>query len=247
MNPEAQYRRYQPDYTGMDLQEIPFATLPNHRGTAALYKLDLITAPDPVEKPRPVVLFIHGGGFIQPNDKRQAYISRFARDLTAAGYAVVSPDYPVFDDEEHLAAAGGEAAGFHLAARGVHEAYVFLQQNAARLGLDANRVALIGGSAGAMAAFYAIAGYPEDRYWAFVNLWGVPDPLPSLVGFPPVYSVHGDADTLVSYKRELPVQEALAAAGIPHNLMTLPGRGHTPLMEFERFMPVILSFLAEMV
>lgn len=247
MNPEAQYRRYQPDYTGMDLREFPFVTLPDHRGTPMVYKLDLITAPGPLEKPLPVVYFIHGGGFIQPNDKRQAYISRFARDLTAAGYAVVSPDYPVFDDEEHLAAAGGEAAGYHLAAWGVHEAFRFVCENADTLGLDPERAALIGGSAGAMAGFYAIAGYPGDRYRAFVNLWGAPDPLPPLTGFPPVYSVHGDADTLVPYERELPVQEVLAAAGIPHELMTLPGCGHTPLMDYERFMPVILDFLVQMV
>lgn len=244
MNPEEQCRRYQPDYTGMDLREMPYGTLADHRGTPTVYKLDLITAPDSGNKLRPVVLFIHGGGFIQPNDKRQAYVSRFARDLTTAGYTVVSPDYPVFDDGEHLASAGGEAAAYHLAANGIHGAYDFLRQNAVELGLDISHVFLIGGSAGAMAGFYAIADYQWDRYCAFVNLWGAPDPLPSLVGFPPMYSIHGDADTLVPYERELPVQAALDEAGIPHELMTLPGRGHTPMMEFGRFMPAILTFMA---
>ena len=243
MNPEAQYRRYKPDYTGIELRELPFCTLPDHRGTQTVYKLDLITAPAPPAAPCPVVVFLHGGGFIQPNDKRQAYISLFARELTAAGYAVIAPDYPVFENEEHLAAAGGESAGYSAAARAVHEAHQFIQQNAGEFGLDAENISLIGGSAGGMTGFYAIAEYPDDRYRAFINLWGAPDPVPELAGFPPVYSVHGDADPLVTYARELPVQQALAELGISHELITLPGSGHTPLGRMDEFWPGALAFL----
>lgn len=243
MNPEAQYRRYKPDYTGMELRELPFCTLPDHNGVQTVYKLDLITAPATSALSRPVVLFLHGGGFIQPNDKRQAYISLFARELTAAGYAVIAPDYPVFENEEHLAAAGGESAGYSAAARAVHEAYRFIQQNAVAFGLDAGNISLIGGSAGGMTGFYAIAEYPDDHYRAFINLWGAPDPVPELAGFPPVYSVHGDADPLVSYERELPIRQALAEFGIPHALVSLAGSGHTPLNRMKEFWPGALTFL----
>lgn len=243
MNPEAQYRRYKPDYTGMELRELPFCTLPDHNGAQTVYKLDLITAPVPPEPPCPVVIFLHGGGFIQPNDKRQAYICLFARKLTAAGYAVIAPDYPVFESEEQLAAAGGESAGYSAAARAVHETYKFIQQNAAGLGLNAGNISLMGGSAGGMTGFYGIAGYPDDHYRAFVNLWGAPDPLPQLAGFPPVYSVHGDADPLVAYQREIAVQQTLDALGIQHKLVTLPGSGHTPLGQMDEFWPGVFEFL----
>lgn len=243
MNPEAQYRRYKPDYTGMNLREMSFATLPNHCGVPTIYKLDMITAPTPTDKPYPIVFFIHGGGFIQPNDKRQAYISVFARELVEAGYAVISPDYPVFDDEAHLASCGGETAGYHLAAQGVHEAYRFVRKNADDLGLDPNHIAMIGGSAGAMAGFYAISDYPEEHYAAFVNLWGAPDPIPNMDGFPPIYSVHGDADDVVPFERTAAVQRVLVQQRIPNEFCKLPGCGHTPLARMADFWPNAMTFL----
>lgn len=243
MNPEMEFRtRFKPDYTGMDLTELTFGTLQDHSGQLHPYKLDIITVPGKAESPRPVVFFIHGGGFLQPCDKRQAYICVFARTLTAAGYAVVSPDYPVFDDEAQLNAAGGEAAGYAKAGEAVHAAYQYLAENAAKLDLDMERVAIMGGSAGGMTAFYAIADY-ADRYAAFVNLWGAPDPLPSLQSFPPTLSVHGDADRLVPYGRELPVQQELERLGIAHELITLAGKDHTPLMCMDEFMPAIMALL----
>lgn len=100
-NPEAQYRRYRPDYTGMDVQEFTFCTMEDLFGRPCALQADRITAQG-AGKPQPVVIFVHGGGFSEPNDKRQAYISRFARPLTAAGYTVFSPDYPQYDSPTSL-------------------------------------------------------------------------------------------------------------------------------------------------
>lgn len=244
MNPEIEFRtKYKPDYTGMELSELTFGILADHSGQRRPYKLDIITAPGGSETPRPVVFFIHGGGFVQPCDKRQAYISVFARTLTAAGYAVVSPDYPLYDDDTQRDAPGGETAAYTKAAEAVHVAYQYLTENAAKLELDMQRVAIMGGSAGGMTAFYAISNY-ADHYAAFVNLWGTPEPLPNLQGFPPMLSVHGDADPLVSYARELPLQQELERLDIKHELITLPGKGHTPLMCMNEFLPAIMELLA---
>ena len=244
MNAEIQFRtKYQPDYTGMRLRTFDFAEMEDHDGRKQVYALDLIDR-EGQEGARPVVIFIHGGGFTQPCDRRQAYISRFAKDLTAAGYAVVSPDYPIFDDEAARDAAGGVAIAARLPAEAVHLAYGWLRGHAGELALDMSRVAVAGGSAGGMTGFYAIAAHPEDRYRAFVNCWGAPEILPELAGFPPVLSIHGTADAAVPFALEGPVTEGLTAAGVPNALIALEGEPHTPLGRYGEFIPRILEHLA---
>lgn len=245
MNPEIQFRTmFKPDYTGMALTELEFGTLLDHRGKPQVYKLDLITPPTLPEKPMPVVFFIHGGAFQQPCDKRQAYICLFARSLTEAGYAVVSPDYPLFDDAEDMKANGGDAAGCAKASEAVHVAYGYLLENAVRLHLNMDKVAIMGGSAGGMAGFFAIADW-QDHYSAFVNLWGAPKEAPDLAKFPPTLSVHGTADKAVLYEWELPIQQRFEELHIPHELITLEGSGHTPLDHMEEFLPQTMKLLAE--
>ncbi len=241
--PEMEYRKkYKPDYSGMTVMEVPFCSMEDHSGTPTEYKLDVITAQNGASGKLPVVFFIHGGGFLKPNDKRQAYISMFARELTKNGYAVVSLDYPQFDNERQLAAAGGEAAGYGKAAEALHYAYRFVAENGGQWNLDASRIAIIGGSAGGWAAFYTIANY-RDLYRAFINCWGSPAVLPSVTDFPATLSIHGTEDVLVPYVLETAAQAALEQEGIDHQMITLPGCGHTPLNKFGEFMPVILKFL----
>ena len=246
MNPEIQFRnQYQPDYSGMNVEEFTFCRMADFRGATQEYHLDLITNQDDAAGVKPAVFFIHGGGFTQPCDKRQAYISLFARDLTKAGYAVVSPDYPLYDDEEQMNAAGGETSAYARASEAIHLAYAWLRGHSKALRLDMRHVSVMGGSAGAMTAFHTIGRYPEDRYEAFVNCWGAPAILPDMRLFPPTLSIHGDADRLVSYHREAAVQEALEKTSVPHRLITLTGQGHTPLGKYPEFMPEILRWLHE--
>jgi dipeptidyl aminopeptidase/acylaminoacyl peptidase len=45
-------------------------------------------------------------------------------------------------------------------------------------------------------------------------------------GLPPIISIHGDADPLVPYRHSVTLQDALGKAGVPHELVTIPGGGH---------------------
>ena len=242
-NPESQFfTRHKPDYSGMNLAEKSFCQMEDYNGIQRDYKLDIITPQESCATPLPVVLFVHGGGFVEPCDKRQAYISLFARLLALQGYAVVSPDYPLFPDTAALEKAGGEPAGYDKAARAVNLACKYIQEQAEPLGLDRDRLGIIGGSAGGWASFHAIARGPS-AYKAFVNLWGVPQVLPALENFPPVLSVHGTADALVPYQREQALQGRLEKAGIPRRLIALEGSGHTPLDQLDNFFPALLDWL----
>lgn len=231
-------------YAGMDLQELPFAVLENNYGQMETYCLDIISSPEKANAPRPVIIFVHGGGFLNKHNKRQAYISTFSRTLTKAGYVVISPDYPLFNSVEDRTAAGGLKAAADRAAVAVHAAYAYVQQHAEELNLDASRVAIMGGSAGGMTGFAAVANY-EDDYRLFVNCWGSPPEPPSLAGFPPVLSIHGTADQLVDYELELPIQKQLEEFGIRHELITLVGAPHTPISNFDAYIPTVLAYLAD--
>ena len=229
------------DYEGMDLREMEYGELVDHYGKRRRYALDLI-APTGKEGPFPVVMFIHGGGFSLPCTKRQRYIPVFARIFTSQGWAVAAPEYPVFDTYPEAAAAG-ERAGAVKAAEAIKTAYSFLASNSGDLRIDMGKCALIGGSAGGWASFYALSMYP-GLFKAFINLWGPPETVPDVSSFPPTVSVHGTSDKLVPYSREKAVQDALEEKGIKHTLVTLEGLGHTPVDEREQYLPEVMKCLS---
>jgi acetyl esterase/lipase len=45
-------------------------------------------------------------------------------------------------------------------------------------------------------------------------------------GLPPVFSVHGDQDSVVPYQHSVRLHQALTAAGVPNQLVTIKGGGH---------------------
>jgi acetyl esterase/lipase len=45
-------------------------------------------------------------------------------------------------------------------------------------------------------------------------------------GLPPIFTVHGDADELVPYSHAVRLHKALADAGVPNRLLTIPGGKH---------------------
>ena len=65
-------------------------------------------------------------------------------------------------------------------------------------------------------------------------------------GMPPTITIHGDADPLVPYQHSVRLQDALQKAGIPHELITIPGGGHGgfPLDQWQRAYAAIEKFLA---
>ena len=63
---------------------------------------------------------------------------------------------------------------------------------------------------------------------------------------PPVITVHGDADPIVPYSHAVRLHEALDNAGVPNELLTVPGGGHGgfTVAESEMFYAAIRDFLA---
>jgi len=97
--------------------------------------------------PFPTVIAIHGGGWRLASITNYRHLAPY---LAARGYAVFAPTY-------RLAKAG--APSYPDAVHDVRAAVQFVRSQAEKLGLDANRLALIGDSSGAhLAALVALAG-----------------------------------------------------------------------------------------
>lgn len=227
-------------YDGMRVEELEFCRRKDLYGEERSYFLDLIKPKTERAGKYPVAFLIHGGGFTQPCDKRHFYIPIFAQALTAAGWACVSPDYPVYNTDEEV----DFLKAVTIEAETIQLSYEYVKAEAGRLSLDISRAVILGGSAGAMGAFYAISAHP-GQYKAFFNMWGPPYALPDMTGFPPTLSVHGTADQLVPYSLEAPVQAELERLGIKHELVSLKGARHTPVAEKDAYMSKILGYLKD--
>jgi acetyl esterase len=158
---------------------------------------------------RPVVVVIHGGGWT--TGSRIAYVGQFLELLTGAGYNWVSIDYRL-----------GGVADYANALDDVRAAVAYVRCQAAALGVDGDRIILLGEDSGAHLAALLAAGRPPGVRGAilvggFYDLPALPavsrgQPADRLVraspinstpaGMPPLLLVHGDRD------RDVPIEQA---------------------------------------
>jgi arylformamidase len=110
---------------------------------AAHNRLDLFV-PRPSSRPRPVVVYVHGGGW-QAGDKRR--LGHKARLFTRAGYLFASVNYRLSPSFGGLPAP--DRVRFPDHPHDVGEALGWLTRNVRRYGGDPDRLVLIGHSAGA--------------------------------------------------------------------------------------------------
>ncbi len=170
--------------------DITYSTLPGFRPL----RLDLYRDTG-VNYPRPLVVFVHGGSWTVGQKRGNGYFSNFPNVLAylaKSGYVVASLEYRL----------SGEAP-FPAAIKDVKAAVRFLRGNAPQFGIDPQKVALWGASAGAnltsLASFSC--GEPlfkpedpnklytkmDDCVQAFVGWYGPYDLIP-LFGDPAAFS-----------------------------------------------------------
>ena len=241
-----------------------------HYGPLGPQKIAVIVPDHPAPAPRPVLVFIHGGGWHSgaPGDYR--FVGRqFAR----AGYVVVLPGYRLGKEGRypHMLEDSALAVGW-------------TRDNVAKFGGDPARVFLIGHSAGAynvvMLAlerqWLGRAGVPEGFVKGVVGLSGpydfypwtsdsarnafgqaadpkITQPINHTRGDgPPMLLLTGDSDDTVKPRNSKVLAEALSAAGQPTTPVVLAGVDHAgtvmklaaPFNRDRRVLDPVLAFLA---
>ncbi|MEU8651585.1 alpha/beta hydrolase [Streptomyces sp. NPDC048737] len=229
------------------LRGVPYADVPGARPL----ELDLwLPEHRPGGPSVPLVLFVHGGAWRRGRREDMGHRTRdwdpgpFAR-IAAAGLAVASVDYRL----------SGEAV-FPAPLDDLRAALRWLALRAPELGVDADRTAVWGESAGGhLAALLAlsegasrlkgaVAWYaPSDltRQGAdtpeALLLGAAPADVPEAAreaspvarvrpGAPPFLLAHGEDDTMVGCDHSRALAARLEEAGVPVDLWTVPGADH---------------------
>ena len=203
---------------------VVFAAADPAAGLDTALRLDLYRSIDDTAGGRPVVIWVHGGGFIS-GDRGQ--MAAFARDSAQRGFVAASIDYRQLGET-----AAGLVAGVEDARRAVR----WFRAHAAELGIDVDRISVGGYSAGAVTALNsAYSGtMPADRGAAersdiasAISFAGA-SAATITPGEPPAVFFHGDRDPRVWYD---------AGPGQP-----LPGFSAVEVCERARAVDVVCEF-----
>lgn len=243
-------RYLQPAFENVTLTEdIEFGEVTNFDGKIEKLLLDVYAPEGDKAVKRPVILWLHGGGFRPGNDKKQSYIVKLANEFAKRGYVCVSINYRVRTaPKEDLK--GTITDALEDAASGLE----WILRNDTNLKIDKSKIIVGGGSAGGMLAVHFASKYNasaeavgKSKIIGLVNLWGSPDPSFQFYSinkyWPPTIIVHGTADKLVSYSNSVQLAEQLKSNHIKHELVTINEGEHTPIKFYNDFVEKIASFI----
>ena len=128
------------DMTGIEsTPQISYANIDRRNLYMDVYR------PKSATKPLPAVMVVHGGGWVKGAKEKFAALSA---SICRCGYVVANIEYRLAHE-----------AKFPAAIRDCNAAAAYLRTHAADLGIDPNRIAAVGGSAGGHLAGLVAAGH----------------------------------------------------------------------------------------
>ena len=217
--------------------DVQYGTAPNLQGTPVALKLDFYQPTGDTNARRPVIIWVHGGGF-SGGDKSDGtdWATAFAR----RGYAAVSLGYRLLAPGP-CGGSGPVPEYCYTAAEGAqHDAQAavrFLRRNADFLGIDPNRIAMAGESAGAVTSLLVgwrsddpgtsgNPGFPSDIRAAVSVAGGLPINDYIGAGDAPAFFFHGTADPTVPFSWATTNIQAMVQNGLIVGLRPYDGEGH---------------------
>lgn len=160
--------------------------------------------------------------------RRGGYTGELARHLADQGYAAFDIDYRLMGD---LGPNATLPKAMEAAREDLARAVKHVVAESKTYTIDPDRLAVGGGSAGAITALLATYGQDRtaQRPKAVVSLWG------SMYGQeraiksedPPVLLVHGTADKTVPFAHSESIAKAATKAGVDAVLLRIENGGHT--------------------
>lgn len=192
-------------------------------GTGTKNVMDVYTGSGDTETGRPLVIFIHGGGF-KDGDKVTNFGTLLCGGFARKGYVAASINYRTTNP------ISSNKAQFEAMLRALQDAKAavrFFRKNYAQYGIDTNKIFATGSSAGSITAlhlafldeaeipsyvdkttyggvFEGTSGNPgfSSKVYAVISNWGaIGDTAWMKNNNIPVYCVHGLADSTVFYEK----------------------------------------------
>lgn len=228
------------------LQNLRYAPQPDSlNGDVASDKILDLYLPNVVgEQKLPVLIFVHGGGFAGGDKEGTADL---CSKIATKGFAVISINYWLTLKHKKIAGASATAnmakgvqhdrkfhPGLKTAVRNASDDLVLVLQWIRRhqeaYNLDISKVALSGGSAGAMTVLYT-AYVSEQKVLpirAVIDLWGgLEDEGVIKRDSPPVLIYHGDKDKLIHVDYAYALKERMDEIGNTRSVLhIMEGKGH---------------------
>lgn len=224
-------QRYRdPVFTQVTVEcDLVYGQAPDEHGATQKLRLDVYEPAGDTAAARPLLVWLHWGGFIGGNKAEPPhpeYASRFAR----RGYVVAMVEYRVREGstfDYHPPFDAGDAELLEAATDAQHDAQAavrWLRAHAVEYGVDPDRIATVGISAGGMTALAVDydetdvgtsgnPGYPSDVAVA-VALEGCALDLSWIDGGEgPVLLVHSDADAGVPYTCAVDTRDTAQSMG----------------------------------
>ncbi len=159
----------------------------------------------------PVVMFVHGGGFMEGNRFREKHVYI---KLVERGFAVVAIDYEqtLYQNRDWSLYREAKAVAIEDASLALE----WIWRNAKEYGFDRRKVSLFGGSAGAMTIMDItyIVRPRKPRIRAVVDLWGEMDDVSVIRRKdPPIMVIHGDKDDITPVEKAYEIQRRIEELG----------------------------------
>ena len=203
------------------LKNIQYGESINIKNESEKLLLDVYSPKLDTLKKRPLVIFVHGGGFVN-GDKGTGYPILFCTGLAKRGYVSGSINYRLGIENPK-----NDTSYFEAMYRGVQDAKAairFFRKNAERYGIDTSKIYIMGGSAGSKVAMHLVyldqnevpsyinttklgslegisgnKGY-SSKVNGVVNCWGAMIDYRWInLGDVPLFNVHGTGDKTVPF------------------------------------------------
>jgi acetyl esterase/lipase len=222
--------------TVVKTSDLTYGTATNASNQTITLKFDLYKPPasDTVTS-RPAIVWVHGGSF-SSGDKTSPELVDESNTFAKAGFVNISINYRL--EPGGCSASGATPAcitAIQEATADAQTAVSFLRTHAATYGVDPNRIAIGGSSAGAITALqvgYASSEKPASKVGAALSLSGANLFSTISAGDAPALLFHGTADPLVPYQWAVNTVNAATTAGLIVSLETWQGAGHVPYAQF---------------
>lgn len=206
-------------------------------------KLDIYMPDEEINTPRPAIMLLHSGGMTSGDKKSDSLIKNLSMDFAKMGYVTFNVNYRLSDGESYVDAV--EKGSSDITA-----AFHWIEDNAQVYGVDKNRIAVGGYSAGASLAINVCYSNNPGYDINTQSVLGVIDLSggdtfysESVRGETPCLIIHGDADTTVPYRGSEIFQNMLESKGVKAELYTLSGLNHVLTTKYDDIRNKIVMFL----